>query len=634
MRNGLQSIQRLLPVALVLLAACGSEPETRPHKPCLQPCSWVQVDLTAVEPRIEAERPERWADAWDARLGYLGREEVRDLDRIGPQPVTLPAKQIRVLEQQAGSRLVWPLEPKAAARFRFVPLGVRGEPCDCTYHVSVRTENGETPLLELAADVVTDPAPAPVSVRLPWGPDRPPKLDLLLSVEGPPTARVEWGSPAVIWREPAREPRPRDPKRPPNVLLLGIDTLRADALGAWGRKPSVTPAMDKLAAESDVWLDAFSTFNNTNPSFASILTGLYGKRHGVYDLVTRLDDRHVTLAEIFGEAGYDTFAVIAAHHLGPYASHLDQGFDEVDTAPRRYAAERVVDRALEWLAEDERFDAPFFAWLHFFDPHTPHVAPLPYAAGLAPRAPHGFSEPEAWFPFRPMGLRPYRAARLGGHHELYLGEVAYLDRHLGRLLSYLEGEGLLENTVVALVADHGENLTEHGIYTHHNGLWDTTTHVPLMMRSPGAAGARSRGRRISGLVQTLDLFPTLLGAAGLEPPPSDGEDLWELTGDGRSGRRVVISEHAVQLGASVRTPEFRLYRSEGNYQVPDGTYLYDLREDPGETTNVADRRPQVVEELDGLLDRWLADRDAPAPPSSEEVSPEERERLRALGYVQ
>lgn len=621
-------IRRLAWILAVLCIACGGEVRESQSKGCLEPCPWVRTDLTTKEPRIEAERPERWAGAWEARLGFLGREEVRDLDRIGPQPVPLPAKQIRVLEQRAGSRLVWPLELGSGPVFTFVPLGTRGPPCACSYHVTVRTEDGEETVLELAADVVTDPAPAPVFVRLYEWRDR--RVDLLLSVEGPPEARVEWGSPAVVWNTPSEGTPAQDPDRPPNVLLLGIDTLRADALGTWGTKPSVTPAMDHLAGQSDVWLDAFSTFNNTNPSFASILTGLYGKHHGVYDLVTPLADRHVTLAEVFGEAGYDTFAVIAARHLGPHASNLGQGFDRVDTASRRYGAELVVDQALGWLAEPARAEAPFFAWLHFFDPHTPHVAPLPYAAGLAPRAPYGFLDPEAWFPFRPVGLRPYREPMLGGHHELYAGEVAYLDRHLSRLLEYLEGAGRFENTVIALVADHGENLTEHGIYTHHNGLWDTTTHVPLMIRWPGET---RRGRRISGLVQTLDLFPTLLAAAGLEPPASDGVDLRELTGDQKTGRRVAISEHAVNLGVSVRTPEFRLYRSEGNYQVPDGTYLYDLREDPQETTDVADRHPEVVTELEALLDRWQADVDAPAAPASE-VSEEERERLRALGYVQ
>jgi arylsulfatase A-like enzyme len=219
---------------------------------------------------------------------------------------------------------------------------------------------------------------------------------------------------------------------------------------------------------------------------------------------------------------------------------------------------------------------------------------------------------------------------LGGNRDLYDGEVAYLDRQVGRLLDFLASRGLLENTVVAVVADHGENLGEHGIRFRHVGLFDTTTHVPLMIRWPGR---EREGRRIAGLVQTVDLFPTLLAAAGLLAPKQDGTDLRGLTGEGRGGRRAVFSEHAGRLGVSVRTREYRYGLNQGNDRfLPDGPYLYDLKADPGETQNLAGRGLGVERELNHLLLRWLADRRKNPNPQSRDLTEEEEQRLRALGY--
>lgn len=640
-------------LAVLCLSACAPRGDDAEGPAACDDCPWVRVDLTAVEARIDLQHPERWPGAAKAHPSFLGPREVRDLERIGPQPVPLSASMIDVLDQQARSRLAFSLELGAEPVFRFVPLGIRRGHCDtCTFVVGVRADDTVEAVLRLAVNPVGLPAPAPVSVPLDRWAGR--SVELLLAVDGPPgaraSARVEWGSPEVFWRRDGERDHRADEAdeadegpdateaaaERPNILLLGVDTFRADIVGALGgREPSVTPNLDRLAAQSDLWEQAFSTFNNTNPSFTSILTGLYGKHHGIYDLKTRLPEEYVTLAEILSDAGYDTLSVLAARHLGPYASNLGQGFDVVDLPPRRFAAERVVDRALAWLGEREdgpRRQTPFFAWLHFFDPHTPHSAPLPYAAGLGPGEPVGFTDPSSWRPFRPVGLRSYREVKLGGHHELYPGQVAYFDRHLGRLLDYLETNGWLEDTIIALVADHGENLDEHGLYTSHNGLWDSTTHVPLLIRPPGTA--TREGRRFSGLVQTLDLFPTLLAQAGLQAPPSDGRDLYELTADGK-GRRVVISENAGGRGLSVRTPRYRLYRSRGNHEIPDGSYLYDLEADPRETTDIAAENPDLAAELERLLDRWLADvrvDGETARPS--DLTAEEEENLRALGYVQ
>jgi arylsulfatase A-like enzyme len=236
---------------------------------------------------------------------------------------------------------------------------------------------------------------------------------------------------------------------------------------------------------------------------------------------------------------------------------------------------------------------------------------------------------------------------LAGRQELYDGEVAYLDRQLGRVLDLLASRGALEDTVVAVVADHGESLGEHGIVCRHDGLYDPSLHVPLVVRWPerlleGPEWLPRRGRRFAGLVQTLDLFPTLLAAAGLEVPPSDGLDLRRLTGEPAGagpgadppGRRYVFAEHAGRLGAMVRTRRWKYIVSAGNPAVPDGPSLFDLERDPGETADLAGRGLEIEAELAALLARWQTTvRPAPdARPAP--LTEEDRQQLRSLGYLQ
>jgi arylsulfatase len=624
------------PILLALLALglgfCERRPEELP---------WEHVDLVALRPEIEAKPPAGEKARIAAPLiSYLGSEEVRNLHLVPARQLSQnprrTAGQVRALRQRAASRVRWTLEPGREAYFSFVPLGSEMG-CPCTYVVSAREAGANAVELHRSpARPVAVLAPRAVEIDLSRYAGR--RIDLLLQVDGPgerlrgqPAPSALWGSPAVYSRKPAAVRTPERDGSRPNILLLGFDTLRADALGAWGRNPSLTPSLDRLAAESDIWLDAYSTFNVTNPSFVSILTGLYGKNHGVYDLRTPLPPSHTTLAELLSGAGYDTLAFIAASHLGDHNSGLGQGFGRVERSTEHFAAELPVDEAMDWIAGRSGSPKPFFIWLHLFDPHTPHTPPDPFALGLRPASPAGLGPVREWIPFRETGPRTFDEPILGGHRDLYDGEVAYLDRQVGRLLAFLESRGLLEDTLIAVVADHGENLGDHGILYRHAGLWDTTTHVPLMIRWPGRA---REGRRIPGLVQTIDLFPTLVAAAGLEAPPQDGIDLRELTGPGRNGRRVVFAEHADRLGLMARTPHHKYIFSQGNTLfLPDGAYLYDLKTDPREEKNLAGRGLPAEERMQDLLTRWLADRKRRGPdPKARELTDEERARLKALGY--
>lgn len=630
-----------LAASLLSLSACRAREET----PALPP--WQRIDLWQLKPEAEVvPGNNKWLRPAVQTIGFLGAEEVRDMSRVpARQLIAFPkrtAGQIRVLEQLAGSRLKWRMRIGQEAYFSFIPLGTQ-KGCACTYRFGVRDQGVIKELYRVEAQAVGPLAAAAVEVDL--SPYAGHEIDLLFQVDTPPetlapvpghpfpTALV--GSPALYQRQdrPAR-PATTASSGPssdrPNILLIGVDTLRADHVGAWGREPSLTPAIDRLAGQSDVWLDAYSPFNVTNPSFASVLTGLYGKNHGVYDLQTPLPPSHTTLAEHLRGAGYETLAVISAAHLGDHNSGLGQGFQDVTRATEHFAGELAVDMTLDWIgARDGKH--PFFLWLHLFDPHTPHTPPQPFALGFRPASAAGLDPVRAWVPFRSPGPRSFDEAVLGGNRDLYAGEVAYLDRQVGRLLGFLESRGALENTLIALVADHGESLGEHGVLYRHVGLYDTTTRVPLMIRWPGR---ERQGRRIEGLVQSIDLFPTLMKAAGLEVPPVDGTDLRELTGDGKSGRRAVFAEHAGKLGLMVRTPEHKYILSQGNTRFfPDGAFLYDLKADPGETRNLVGRGLPDEQRLADLLRRWLADRRGGPQARPREQSDEEKARLKSLGYL-
>lgn len=608
-------------LAAALLAACHRGPELR---------AWRRFDLLSHEPAVEASplRNPR-SRPWRALTSFLGRAEVRDMTRVPPEQLAVfpqrCAGQVRALEQLAGSRLAWTVDLGAEP---YLSLTVLGSPASCTYRVAVRAGGKEREILR--APAVPPGRFAPAVRELDLGSEAGRRVEIVLEVlgggAGPPAA--QWGSPAIYFRTPAAAPVSRS--GPPNILLIGADTLRADVVGPRADGPSLTPELDRLAAESDVYPGAYTVINATNPSFASIFTGLYPKNHGVYDLRTPLVSGQATLAQRLQAAGYDTFAVIAARHLGDHNSGLGRGFGTIVQAEEHLAAEYAVESAMQWIGEAK---LPFFAWVHLFDPHTPHTPPEPYALGRRPRRPFGLSPATAWLDFRSPGPREFDETVLAGNRDLYLGEVAYLDRQVGRLLDFLGSRGLLETTLVVFVADHGENLGEHGFRYRHVGLYETTTHVPLVVRRPGATRS---GAAHDGLVETIDLFPTLLRAAGLMPPrEQDGIALDELFASGRHGRRAAFSEHSTGLGAAVRDARWRYVENRGNHEIPDGATLFDLERDPGEQTNLAGRGLPAETRLAELLRLYRADRrPLPGKPTPRALGDEDRARLKALGYLQ
>ena len=388
-----------------------------------------------------------------------------------------------------------------------------------------------------------------------------------------------------------------------SVLLVTLDTTRADALGAYGRTPSVTPHLDRLAAEGVVFERAYTVAPLTQPAHASMLTGLVPPRHGVRDNgLMALPDEALTLAEAAREAGLATAAFLGSAVLEE-GFGLDQGFETYLPPARRFYgdgepgyAERpaaaVAELARAWLLERAP-GTPFFLWAHLWDPHAPHE---PSEALLT---------------------------RAGG--DPYLAEVAACDLALGRLLSALEERGEAESTLVIVVADHGEAFGEHGEVSHGPYVWNTTLHVPLLVRRPGGADA---GERVDELASVADVAPTALAALGLEVPAGlDGLDLFSGALDEREGLYFESLYGHLAFGwhplAGALDADAKLVRGARD--------LLFAADDTAEERDLAAGEPERVARLAALVDAVA--RAPRLPKNAEGIDDELKRELSALGYA-
>lgn len=393
-----------------------------------------------------------------------------------------------------------------------------------------------------------------------------------------------------------------------SVILITIDTLRADRVGVYGSTRGLTPNIDALEetpGRTVVFRNAIAQSPLTVPSHATILTGLHPARHGIRtNDGFRLKPDVRTLAEAFQSTGYVTAAFIGGYPLRR-ATGLDRGFhqyeDHVLSSVNELRAADVVRLASAWIRERRHVRStsgdpyrPSFAWIHLFDPHTPYEAPLEYARA---------------------GRHPYDA------------EVAYTDAMLGRLFDELRAADILDRVLLIIVADHGESLGDHGERTHGTFVYDATIRVPLIVRFPEGSG-RAAVSTIAAPVETADIAPTLAAIAGLRMNGRlDGTDLRPLLNGQAVSRDTVYSETYYQHVLLGWSPLRALRGPEWKFIEAPASELYDLQRDPGETINVINDRPSVA--------RAMATR---LPARGEVVAnaaptPESAERLRSLGYV-
>jgi choline-sulfatase len=398
--------------------------------------------------------------------------------------------------------------------------------------------------------------------------------------------------------------RSHPPPRP-NLLLVTIDTLRADHLGTYGHAAGETPTADRLAREGVLVEDATAHAPQTGPSHASILTGRLPYEHGIRDNFSPpLRPGLPTLASVLRGEGYDTAGFIGSITVSSRTG-LDRGFEVFDdpftrqgerrlvTGSERRAGE-VVDAALAWLGQPH--ERPFFAWVHLYDPHAPYEPPEPYDHRLA---------------------------------DPYDGEIAYADEELGRLVAFLDEQHLRGSTPVVLTSDHGEGLGEHGEDEHLLFVYDATLHVPLILSWPGVL---PEGERVPGQFRSVDLVATTL-------------ELMHVPASGVGGTsRAAALRHATRLPASESYAEslygslhfgyapLRALRTGGwKYVEAPRAELYDLAADPGETRNLLAADPTRAKAMRERLAGYDGGEQAPARPIGVDAS--ELERLIALGYV-
>jgi arylsulfatase A-like enzyme len=447
------------------------------------------------------------------------------------------------------------------------------------------------------------------------------------------------------------------------VVLIVLDTTRADHLAPYGYGKNTAPNLTRFAQDGAVFNRAFAPTGITGPSHACLFTGQHLIAHGMVKNGLPLVDELPTMAEILHDAGYATAGFVSSFVLNPRFG-FSQGFDTYDAEfpveessilmeswegysviggfDRR--ANKVTDAAIEWLNTRPAPDRPFFLFVHYFDPHAPYAPPLARA--------DQFRGDET-------GLDP--ADEL---IRLYDAEIVFTDTHLGRLLDRLDALDVAENSIVIVTADHGEGLGERGYFRHALTIHNEEVHVPLMIRWPGRI---SPGTQFDGPVQHVDMLPTLLDLCGIERPDlafhgvsfaerlhsaaasavphdvylyrrhygrqSDGHLLPEMYNPGWEWARplglqlepfAVIGEH------------YGLLRDRWKYITgpQDGSrQLYDLETDPGERINVVERHPWIADDMHAALEQWVGTYRR-NDPLQFMLSPEEKEALEALGYTE
>ncbi len=401
-----------------------------------------------------------------------------------------------------------------------------------------------------------------------------------------------------------------------NVLLITLDTTRADRLGCYGYGSAATPHLDALAAGGIRFDDAVTLVPITLPAHSTILTGLEPARHGVRNNGEfELDEGHTTLAEVLQGEGYQTGAFVSAFVLDARFG-LDQGFDtyddnvDLDSANRaglinrihERPADRVTDAAVNWLQAKDR-NRPFFCWVHYFDPHAPYKPPPPF---------------DGRFRGRP-----------------YDGEIAFMDAQIGRLMQALAAQGRRESTLVIVVGDHGESLGEHGEATHTKLIYDSVMRVPLILACPGLF----RGRYVVDdvVVSVADVVPTVLDLLGVAYPGAfDGAS---LVASHEDRDRLVFTETLAPYLDHGWSPLHGVRRHEDKFILAPRPEYYDLETDPKELNNLYPAVTGSSRASRDMLARALDERMAGRPAAqaiaeaAQPLDPEALTKLESLGYV-
>jgi arylsulfatase len=417
---------------------------------------------------------------------------------------------------------------------------------------------------------------------------------------------------------------------PRKTVVVSLDTVSASRLSTLGSTRS-TPSLDQIAAESALFTQAYATDIPTQPSHTAMFTGSYGATSGIvshFHDPAQLDPGAAWMPSKFQAAGCRTGAV---DHLFVMKDWFVRGYDDYIVPPgrSRSPASMVNDLAFPWL--DAHANDDFFLFLHYWDAHIPYVPAEPF------RTRHTWEsrrrvDPDVMCrlqsrPSYPLFKRTHYDHLAGIPNldylvDLHYAEVAYLDHELGRLFAQLADLGVLDDCLIVIFGDHGENMTEHDAWFDHAGLYDSVVHVPLIIRAPG----RVEPTRIDGLVALIDVLPTVLELQGLGDDQEfgrfDGRSLLPVMAGETAHHReaIMLSECTWQAKRGIRTRDWKYIRCRDPGIYPRaGCELYDLAADPDEQQDLSMERPETVAAMDALMNRWLDAQLAGRPDPMDEV---------------
>jgi len=400
------------------------------------------------------------------------------------------------------------------------------------------------------------------------------------------------------------------PTAAPNVVVITIDTLRADHLGCYGDKAIKTPNIDALAQDGIRFERAYTPVPVTLPAHSALFTGTYPLRSGMHDFAdNKLAPSQPTLASVLKDNGYATGAVIGSavldsrfglnHGFDFYYDHFDfSRLQESNLDEMERPGDAVADRALDWL--DKNYQKKFFLWMHLYDPHYPYRPPSPYSEEYKDRP--------------------------------YDGEIAFADSQVGRLIRELKEKGIYRNTVIVLTGDHGESLGEHGEKTHGFFIYNATLHIPVMIHMPDGPTAKT----VADLVSLTDLMPTVLAFLKLDTPSGvQGRNLLPLLLEKKKEEPRSLYAETFLPRLHFNWSELRGSETE-NYHFIDAPKpeLYDLKKDPGETNNLYGQKKAVAEEMRNKLTTLIQQYgDGQELAQKTGLDPALMERLKSLGYA-
>jgi arylsulfatase A-like enzyme len=423
-------------------------------------------------------------------------------------------------------------------------------------------------------------------------------------------------------------PHPPAPRQPPNVLIYLVDTLRVDHLGCYGYPRPVSPAIDALAAEGVRFEHAVAHSSWTRPTVASVLTGLTPLEHGVRGLQDRVPEDLETLPEILRGASWATAAFSPNWHVSEQTG-FTQGFETFDFFPQDASSDSLTRRVLAWLdaRPPQVSGRPWFIYAHALDPHAPYAPP----ADLRQRFAAGVSRPGAGSHddiVATMKLRRRdRGARVRDLRDLYDAEIADTDRQFGRLRAGLRARGEYDDTLIVLLADHGEGFDEHALLGHGNSLYGELVDIPLIVKPPGQA----RPRLDSELARQIDILPTVLAALGLpRSAASSGRDLLSADPPAEAPFAVIDLTYQRRRGIGLVTREWK-YLEPLSRRFGRRHQLFARLDDRLDADDLADREPAQLRALARILAREVGRPSRRAPRAT--IDPQGEEALRALGYL-